>query len=578
MHFSKTLFAGALLVVTSCSTGTEQVAPRRGATEGPRQGTTSHLSTGRNGVVVSDDSIASEVGLAILKRGGNAVDAIVATALALAVTYPEAGNLGGGGFVVARFADGRDAALDFRETAPAAATRNMYLDEKGELTGKSLTGHLASGVPGAVAGLHAVHARYGKLNWRDVVQPSISLAATGFAVNDRFSRLIKGDERLARFEGSAALFLPNGQPVAPGTVWRNTDLANTLRRIAERGPDGFYRGETADLIVKEMQAGGGIITHADLANYKPAWREPIRFDYRGHKVIAMAPASSGGITLALMANVLEGYDLRASGPATAPTIHLIAEASKRAFADRNHYLGDPDVVKIPMTTLLSDEYTQKLRATIGLQKATPSTEVKAGNNVIKEGEHTTHISVVDREGNAIALTTTVNDLFGSAVTIRGAGFLMNDEMDDFSAKPGSPNMFGLVQGEANAIAPGKRMLSAMTPTIVVAPNGQTLLVTGARGGPRIISAVFQVMSYVIDHGYSIDKAMEAPRVHHQHLPDVLYHEKGALDENEIAALKAMGHTVQERPGSVGSGNSILRVGDSWHGAPDPRSGGTAKAY
>jgi gamma-glutamyltranspeptidase / glutathione hydrolase len=573
---AKHWMAGAVLLVTACTSSPETPRPA-GATEGPRQGVVSHVNTGRNGVVVSDDSLASEVGIAIMRSGGNAVDAVVATALAMAVTYPEAGNLGGGGFVVARFANGSDVALDFREVAPAAASRNMYLDEKGDLNGKSLTGHLASGVPGAVAGLHAMHQRHGKLKWRDVVQPAIALAANGFTVNERFARIANGDERLAQFEGSAALFRPNGKPLEPRVLWRNPDLAATLRRVAEHGRDGFYKGETADLIVAEMKRGGGIISHADLAAYQPKWREPVRFDYRGHRVISMAPASSGGITLALMANILEGYDLRASGPATAKTVHLIAEASRRAFADRNHYLGDPDVVRIP-AQLATDEYAKTLQAHISLERATPSSEVRAGNGVIKEGEHTTHISVVDGQGNAVALTTTINDLFGSAVTIGGAGFLMNDEMDDFSAKPGSPNMFGLVQGEANAIAPGKRMLSAMTPTIVVAPNGQTLLVTGARGGPRIISAVFQIMSYVIDHGYAIDKAMEAPRVHHQHLPDVLYHEKGALDDAEIAQLKAMGHAVQERPGSVGSANSILRVGDVWHGAPDPRSGGFAKGY
>ena len=568
------VFLCALGVMTSCSPNVQPA----GQTEGPRQAITSNTESGRNGVVVSDDSIASEVGLAILRAGGNAVDAIVATAFAMAVTYPEAGNIGGGGFIVARFADGRDVSLDFREVAPKAATRNMYIDEKGDVAPTSLTGHLASGVPGAVAGLHAMHKRYGRLTWRDVVAPAIELANRGFAVNPRFARIAKSDERLAQFPASAALFLPNGRPIEAGTLWRNPDLAQTLRRIADRGPDGFYKGETADLIVAEMKRGGGIITHEDLASYEAKWRDPIRFDYRGHRVISMAPASSGGITLAIMANILEGYDLRASGPATATTVHLVAEASRRAFADRNHYLGDPDVVTIPTSTLLSEEYAAKQRATIAAQRATPSAEIRPGLGTISEGDHTTHMSVVDKEGNAVALTTTINELFGSAVTITGAGFLMNDEMDDFSAKPGSPNMFGLVQGEKNAIAPGKRMLSAMTPTIVVAPNGQTLLVTGGRGGPRIISAVFQIMSFVIDHQMPIDKAMEGPRIHHQHLPDAIYHERGALDETEIAALKAMGHTVQERQGSVGSGNSILRVGNTWIGAPDPRSGVTARAY
>ncbi len=564
-----------IIMTASCSnTGTRPA----GQTEGPRQAETSNVVVGSNGVVVSDDSIATEVGLAALRAGGNAVDAAVATAFALAVTYPEAGNLGGGGFIVARFADGRDAALDFREVAPRASTRNMYIDEKGDVAPTSLTGHLASGVPGAVAGLHAIHQRHGKLAWRAVVQPAITLAENGFVINERFANISKSDDRLARFAGSAALFLPNGQPLVAGTRWRNPDLAATLRRVAERGRDGFYQGETADLIVSEMKRGGGIITHEDLAAYQPKWREPIRFDYRGHRVISMTPASSGGITLALMANILEGYDLRTSGAATAATVHLIAEASRRAFADRNHFLGDPDMVRIPTSTLISDAYAQKQRATIAAQRATPSAEVRPGMGEITEGSETTHLSVVDREGNAVALTTTINELFGSAVTISGAGFLMNDEMDDFSAKPGSPNMFGLVQGEANAIEPGKRMLSAMTPTIVVAPNGQTLLVTGARGGPRIISAVFQIMSYVIDHQFPIGRAMEAPRIHHQHLPDALFHEQGALSTAEIDSLTAMGHAVRERPGSVGSANSILRVGNQWHGAPDPRSGGTARAY
>lgn len=567
----------ALLLIAACTPPAPTERPA-GRTEGPRQGFTSNVQVGRSGMVVSDDSIASEVGRSILQRGGNAVDAVVATALTMAVTYPEAGNLGGGGFAVVRFANGQDAAIDFREVAPGAATRDMYLDENGNVTDKSLTGHLASGVPGAVAGLYALHQRYGKLAWRDVVQPAIELADKGFIVNERFALIARGDRRLAQFPASAALFLPDGKPIEPRTLWRNPDLANTLRRIAERGRDGFYLGETADLIVAEMKRGGGIITHADLAAYQAKWREPIRFEYRGHRVISMPPASSGGITLAIMANILDGYDLHASGPATAQTIHLLTEASRRAFADRNHFLGDTDFVEVPTSMLISEAYAEKQRATIAMDRATPSTDIRPGLRETAEGAQTTHISVVDAEGNAVALTTTINELFGSGVTIAGAGFLMNDEMDDFSAKPGTPNMFGLVQGEANAIAPGKRMLSAMTPTIVVAPNGQTLLVTGARGGPRIISAVFQIMSYVIDHQYSIGAAMEGPRIHHQHLPDMLTHERGALSPEEIAELTAKGHKVQERNGSVGSANSIMRVGSEWHGAPDPRSGGTARGY
>jgi gamma-glutamyltranspeptidase/glutathione hydrolase len=573
MQTTRFAWAALLLVVGSSNS----FAQRPGNTEGPRQQQFSEMASGANGMVVSDDGLASEVGLQILRKGGNAVDAAVATAFALAVTYPEAGNLGGGGFLVARFKDGRDVALDFRETAPAGATRDMYIDPQGNVSDKSLVGHLASGVPGAVAGLYEAHQKHGKMKWADVVAPAIALAEKGFIVSTRFSQMIRADERLARFPASAALFLPNGQPIESKTLWRNPELAATLRRIAQQGRDGFYKGETADLIVAEMKRGGGIITHEDLANYQAKWREPIRFEYRKHQVISMPPSSSGGITLALMANILEGYDLRASGAATAKTVHLITEASRRAFADRNHFLGDPDLVKIP-DALISDEYAEKQRATIAMDKATPSSEIRAGMGVVTEGDHTTHLSVTDREGNAVALTTTINELFGSAVTIAGAGFLMNDEMDDFAAKPGSPNMFGLVQGEANAIAPGKRMLSAMTPTIVVGPNKRVLLVTGARGGPRIISAVFQFISYVVDHKMLVEQAMRSPRVHHQHLPDVLYHERDALSAGEIATLTAMGHTVEERPGSVGSANSIMKVGIIWQGMPDNRSGGIAKGY
>jgi gamma-glutamyltranspeptidase/glutathione hydrolase len=569
----------AFLIVTNYSLPPQLAAQQRAQTEGPRQGQQSDVVSGRAGMVVSDDSIASEVGASILKQGGNAMDAAIATAFALAVTYPEAGNLGGGGFLIARFSAGLTVALDFREIAPLAATRNMYIDEKGNVAPTSLTGHLASGVPGAVAGLWAAHQRLGKLSWKRLIAPAITLAENGFVVTPRFARVVESDKRLAQFPGSAALFLPDGKPLAAGSRWRNPELAAVLRRIADKGRDGFYKGETADLIVAEMKRGGGIITHQDLASYQPKWRDPIQFNYREYRVISMPPSSSGGITLALMANILEGYDLKALGHATAATVHLTAEASRRAFADRNHFLGDPDVVKIPTKTLISDSYAEKQRATIVRDRVTPSSEVRPGVGVVAESDHTTHFSVVDEHRNAVAFTTTINELFGSAVTITGAGFMMNNEMDDFAAKPGSPNMFGLVQGEANAIAPGKRMLSAMTPTIVVAPSNQTLLVTGARGGPRIISAVFQIISNIVDHGMSIDKAMEAPRVHHQHLPDALYHERGALSEDEIAALTAMGHKVQERPGSVGSANSIYRIGSVWYGAPDAtRSGGTARGY
>ncbi len=533
-----------------------------------------------SGMVASDAPLATRVGVDVLRAGGNAVDAAVATAFALAVVYPEAGNIGGGGFLVLRTADGETAALDFRETAPRAATRDMFLGPDGELTDRSITGHLASGVPGAVAGLWEAHRRYGTLPWRDVVEPAIRLAEDGFVVDDALARSIVAEaERLRRFPASAALFLPGGEPLRAGAHWRNPELAAVLRRIAEHGPAGFYEGETADLIVAEMRRGGGIITHEDLAAYRAVWREPVEFDYRGHRVISMPPPSSGGLTLALIANILEGYDLGALGWHSPEAIHLTAEAMRRAFANRNHYLGDPDFVEIPRERFLSKDYARLLRASIDRARATPSVRVLPGHTTAfdAEGDHTTHFSVVDAHGNAVALTTTINSLYGSAVTVTGAGFVLNNEMDDFAAKPGEPNQFGLVQGEANAIEPGKRMLSAMTPTIVVAPDGAPLLVTGARGGPRIITATFQVLSNVIDHGMPLAAAVAAPRIHHQHLPDLLYYEHGGLLPREIRALEALGHEVTTRP-TVGNAPSILRRDGRWVGAADPRLGGLAAGY
>lgn len=529
-------------------------------------------------MVATDAPLATDVGVRMLEAGGNAVDAAVATAFALAVVYPEAGNLGGGGFIVARLADGSSVALDFREKAPRAATRDMYLDAQGNLTNKSLIGHLASGVPGAVAGLHAAHQRFGTKPWREVLAPAIALAENGFTVDQHFSAVIESHrERLSQFAGSAALLLPGGNPPAPGTTWKNPELAEVLRRIAEEGPAGFYQGETARLIVQEMRRGGGLITLEDLKRYEPKWRDPIVFQYRGHSVISMPPASSGGLTLALMANFSEGFDMKKLGHNSPEALHIVTEASKRAFADRNHYLGDPEFVPIPTQMLLSDEYARKQQATISLQHATPSVEIRPGLGETPEPEHTTHFSVVDAQGNAVALTTTINELFGSAVTVTGAGFLLNDEMDDFAARPGSPNMFGLVQGEANAIEPEKRMLSAMTPTIVLGRDNKPLLITGARGGPRIISAVFQIVSNVVDHGMSLDQAISAPRIHHQHLPDILYWEQGVSAET-IRELQALGHTVRERDGYVGSAPTILRTRSGWAGAADPRSGGSARGY
>ncbi|HUF49820.1 MAG TPA: gamma-glutamyltransferase [Longimicrobiales bacterium] len=535
-------------------------------------------ATASRAMVATDAPIATEVGVQVLRDGGNAIDAAVATAFALAVVYPEAGNLGGGGFMVTRLATGATAALDFREKAPLAATRDMYLDAQGNVTEHSLIGHQASGVPGAVAGLWQAHQRFGSLPWAQLLAPAIQLAEAGFTVDAAFAASLRAAApRLRRFSGSTALFFPTDVALQAGSLWRNPDIARVLRRIAQHGPAGFYEGETADLIVAEMARGGGIITHEDLRRYRAEWREPVVFTYRGHRVISMPPASSGGITLAIMANILDGYPLREFGWHSVTALHLTAEAMRRAFADRNHYLGDPAFVSVPRALLSSDEYAARQRATISRERATPSTSIRPGLGATGEPAHTTHFSIVDAAGNAVALTTTINELYGSAVTVSGAGFLLNDEMDDFAARPGTPNMFGLVQGEANTIAPEKRMLSAMTPTIVLDRDDNVLMVTGARGGPRIITAVFQVISNVIDYGMDVGTAVHAPRIHHQHLPDVLGYERDGIPQDVLARLQAMGHTVEARA-SVGTAPTILRRGGVWTGVPDPRTGGLAAGY
>lgn len=578
----RNILYGGLLVTTLAGCGSSNPSTM-GQTEGPLRENAGVLHTdvvqAENGMVASDAGLATRVGVRVLRAGGNAVDAAIATAFALAVVYPEAGNLGGGGFMVAHMKDGTTGALDFREKAPLAASRNMFLDAEGNLTNKSLTGHLASGVPGAVAGLYAAHERFGTKPWKELLAPAIQLAEEGFLVDEHFSNAIAAQQsRLAQFPGTAALLLPNGAAPAVGSTWRNPDLAAVLRRIAETGPRGFYEGETARLIVEEMKRGGGIISLEDLKQYEAKWRDPIEFEYRGHKVLSMPPASSGGLTLALMANIVEGYDLKELGYHSARSLHVVAEASRRAFADRNHFLGDSDFIDPRREMFLSEQYAERQRSTISLDRATPSSQVHPGMNQVVEGDHTTHFSIVDAQGNAVALTTTINELFGSAVTVTGAGFLLNDEMDDFAAKPGTPNMFGLVQGEQNAIQPGKRMLSAMTPTIVLDTDGRPMLVTGARGGPRIISAVFQIMSHVIDYDMELGDALSGSRIHHQHLPDMLYYEKAGLPTETVHGLEARGHKVSEREGYIGSGPTIMRTSKGWAGAADPRSGGLAAGH
>ena len=530
--------------------------------------------TARNAMVVSSHPIASEVGAGILRAGGNAVDAAVAVGFALAVVHPVAGNLGGGGFMVIRMADGSVSSIDYRETAPGRATRDMYLDSAGNMTDKGVTGHLASGVPGSVAGMAEAARRYGTLPLARLVAPAVTLAREGFVVDSARSRSFAGESRLRRFPASAAQFLPGGTAPAPGATFRQPDLARTLQAIADSGPRVFYQGFIADLIVAEMARGGGIMAKGDLAAYQPLWRDPITVTYRGHTIYSMPPASSGGVTMGETLNILEGFSpLPAFG--SPRHVHVVAEAMRRAFVDRNARLGDPAFVQNPIARLLSKDYAATLRAGINLERATPTASLPA---VDGNGEETTHYSVVDAMGNAVSVTTTINSGYGSAVTVAGAGFLLNNEMDDFTSAPGKPNIYGLVQGEANAIQPGKRMLSAMTPSIVLDPAGRLLLVVGTPGGPTIITTVTQVISNVLDHRMSLAEAVSAPRIHHQALPDVIRFERGGLSLGTVAAVQAMGHAIEARTGFSGDVNAIQRGPNGWVGVADPRSNGGAVGY
>jgi gamma-glutamyltranspeptidase/glutathione hydrolase len=534
-------------------------------------------TAGRRGMVVSTDSLASAAGLEILKAGGNAVDAAIAVQFALAVVHPVAGNIGGGGFMVARLADDTRIALDFREEAPGASSKDMYLDDAGNVTDASWVGHLAAGVPGSVAGMEAAHERYGTLPWDRLLAPAIRLARDGFVVESRHhDDLSWGRERLSRFPSTAAAFLPGGEAPREGSTFRQPDLARTLEAISTQGADGFYRGWVADSIAAEMERGGGLITKRDLAGYRAIWRDPIEIEYRGWSLISMPPPSSGGVTMGQILNIVESWKLGSLGWHSPEAIHLAVEAMRRAYADRNYYLGDPDFVEMPIERLLSQAYADSLAATIDPQRASDS---RAFNRVPLESTETTHFSIVDAAGNAVAVTTTLNGGFGSAVVVRGAGFLLNNEMDDFTSKPGVPNAYGLVQGEANAIEPGKRMLSAMTPTVVINPAGRTELVTGTPGGSTIITTIFQIVSNHIDFGLPVRTSVDAPRFHHQNLPDEIRYEQGGLEAGTIESLRGMGHEVSERGGTSGDVESIWIAPDGTrYGAADRRRDGSALGY
>ena len=530
--------------------------------------------TGEHAMVVTSHPLASDVGVDILRRGGNAVDAAVAVAFALAVVHPVAGNIGGGGFMVVRTRDGVVRTLDFREAAPSGATRSMYVDSAGNVLRSSLTGHLSVGVPGTVAGLFEAHRQLGHLPWNELVEPAVRLARDGHTLDGVRSRQINREaERLARFAASRAQFLANGEAPPPGTRFVQGDLARTLQLIADSGAQVFYQGSIAELIVQEMARGGGLITRDDLARYQVKWRDPIGITYRGYTIYTMPPPSGGGVTLAEILNVMEGYaPLPPFG--SARLMHLQTEAMRRAYADRNAYLGDPDFVDVPLARLLSKSHADTLRGDIDPQRATPSPPAGGAHS---EGTETTHYSVVDADGNAVSCTTTLNNDFGSAVTVAGAGFLLNDEMDDFMTAPGRPNLFGLVQGEANAIAPGKRMLSAMTPSIVLAPNGALLLVLGSPGGSRIPTAVYQVISDMIDQEMPLPGAIGAPRLHHQSVPDTLHLERDGFVRATIDSLESMGHTVGVWNYKT-EVNAIARAAAGWVGVADPRRGGGAAGY
>ncbi|MFO0741586.1 MAG: gamma-glutamyltransferase [Labilithrix sp.] len=533
---------------------------------------------GAKGMVVTDNAVSSNVGRDVLAAGGNAVDAAVATAFAMAVAYPTAGNIGGGGFAVTRM-KGKVDALDFRETAPAAATRDMYLSPDGKPKPEAREGIKSVGTPGSVAGLWELFQKYGskKKTWAELLAPAIKLAEEGFPIDEGFAGTFEqqAGKRLQKHPVSAALFFPNGQPLAKGTIFKNPELAAVLKRIV-KGPAGFYEGPTAEAMAKQMKEEGGLITLADLKGYKAKWRKPIELTYRGHKIVSMPPPSSGGVTMAMIAHILEGYDLKSKGFQSPEALHYVFEAMRRAYAARNAKLGDPDFVKMPLDELLSDKWAKAQQATIKEDKATPSSEIATGP-ASGTGPHTTHFSVVDASGDAVALTTTINWWYGSGVTVKGCGFLLNNEMDDFAAVPGTANGFGLVQGEANAIQPGKRMLSSMTPTIVTSADGKVELILGGAGGPTIITSVFQELMNVVDFGLDVGKAVSAPRFHMQHLPDEVIYEESGLVPATRTKLEAMGYTLKER-GHLADSPAIGREGAEWVGVAEPRRvGGLASA-
>ncbi|MBC7931904.1 MAG: gamma-glutamyltransferase [Rubrivivax sp.] len=540
----------------------------------------------RRGMVASTSRIASQVGVDVLRRGGNAVDAAIAVAFALAVTYPAAGNLGGGGFMMIRLRDGRTTAIDYREMGPAAAHRNIYLDERGNLKegeGSSTLGYRASGVPGTVAGMELALKKYGsgRLNWSQLVEPARRLAAQGFVMPYSLARSLKNNANsLGRYPETKKILLGGGRFWSEGEVWRQPELAATFARMQRLGAREFYEGRTARLIAEDMRAHGGLITLEDMKGYVAKERTPLRATYRGFEVISMPPPSSGGAVLIEMLNILEGFDLRNMGATSSERYHSMTEAMRRAFADRAEYMGDADFVSVPIAGLIDKSYAERQRKSIRADRASTSAEVKAGRPTGAESEETTHFTVVDAEGNCVSNTYTLNDSYGSKVVMRGTGILMNNEMDDFAAKPGTPNAYGLIQGERNAVAARKRPLSAMTPTFVLRQDGSLWFAVGSPGGPTIINTVLQVIINVVDFDMNIQQAIDAPRIHHQWLPDEIVYEPFGVSADTFRALESRGHRFVGKPRYMGDAQGIMieeKTGVRL-GASDPRNFGETLGY
>jgi gamma-glutamyltranspeptidase / glutathione hydrolase len=527
-------------------------------------------------MLVTAHPVASKIGRDILLQGGNAVDAAIAVQFALAVCYPVAGNIGGGGFMMYRDQQGKVSALDYREMAPASATKDMYLDKEGNpIEGKSQFGHLASGVPGTVAGMYEAFTKFSKLkDWKKLIQPSIDAASKGIEITAKEAESFNEDDTIfLRVNKRPTVF--SEKKWKAGDILFQPELANTLTAIRDFGTDGFYKGKIADFIVEEMKSGGGIITHKDLENYKAIWREPVSFNYRGHKIYSMPPPSSGGIALSQLMKSIELFDMSALKIHSPEAVHLMVEAERRVYADRSTHLGDADFYKVPQLQLLDSNYIAKRMSTFSKSKATKSIEIAAGN--FAPSEQTTHFSIVDQYGNAVSITTTLNGSYGSYVVIDGAGFIMNNEMDDFSIKPGVANLYGLIGAEANKIEPRKRMLSSMTPTIVE-KDGKLKMVVGTPGGSTIITSVFQTIVNVIDFKLSASDAVSAPRFHHQWLPDVIQNEENCLSLETKTKLEAMGHIFKPRK-SIGRVEAIVvKDNNKLEGAADPRGDDDVKGF